>query len=102
MAGLGGAGRKVVETQKGWEGMGSVSLVTDCLLTHLFQFFPIFENPLPFILLQKGILVTLFGRWDSEDKRMLRWQGGVCSQAIPSAGVRPIVLMEGVGLIHTV
>lgn len=28
--------------------------------------------------------------------------GGVCSQVIPSAGVGTIVLMEGLGLIHTV
>lgn len=28
--------------------------------------------------------------------------GGVCSQAIPSAGVKTIVLMEGLGLSHTV
>lgn len=28
--------------------------------------------------------------------------GGVCSLAIPSPGIRPIVLMEGLGLSHIV
>lgn len=101
MVGIGRADRKVGKTQKVWEGTGSVSPVIDCLLTCPFLF-PLFESSLPSILLQEGILVTLLGRWDSEDKRMLGWQGGVCSQAIPSAGVRTSVLMEGLSLIHTV
>lgn len=83
MAGIGGAGRKVGETQKGCEGTGSVSPVTDCLLVCLFLL-PLFENPLPSTLLQEGILVTLLGRWDSKEKRMLGGQGWVVSAHWPS------------------